>query len=255
MDPIEQGFLQALREDPEDHTTRLVYADWLDDRDDPRGVFLRAEIELVALPAGEERARELQARLGRAVMTVESVWVVAVSLVGHQLFQMWRDLTKNFEPTSRGGPSKRRTSRCGQWRESGAGLGDLYSTRFPALTREDRFRVPLDYSLFCSTIGGGGPRDGAVDPELIMFSIEGVYNESRYWLESMKEPQTHPNGLWLSIGFSSSQGGYHLCCDCLHPAFGSVYESVDGTGPWSEEFELMNLLAPSFLDFLRTIPP
>jgi uncharacterized protein (TIGR02996 family) len=35
----EQSFLDALRDDPFDDTTRLVYADWLEDRDDPRGKF------------------------------------------------------------------------------------------------------------------------------------------------------------------------------------------------------------------------
>jgi uncharacterized protein (TIGR02996 family) len=42
----DQGFRSALLADPEDTTTRLVYADWLEERDDPRGEFLRLECEL-----------------------------------------------------------------------------------------------------------------------------------------------------------------------------------------------------------------
>jgi uncharacterized protein (TIGR02996 family) len=38
----EQGFVQALADDPDDDTTRLVFADWLEERGDPRAAWLRA---------------------------------------------------------------------------------------------------------------------------------------------------------------------------------------------------------------------
>jgi uncharacterized protein (TIGR02996 family) len=37
----ETGFIQALAADPEDDTTRLVYADWLEERGDPRAAWVR----------------------------------------------------------------------------------------------------------------------------------------------------------------------------------------------------------------------
>lgn len=37
----EEGFLQAIAEEPEDRARVLLYADWLDERGDPRGEFLR----------------------------------------------------------------------------------------------------------------------------------------------------------------------------------------------------------------------
>ena len=40
------GFLQVIMESPEDEGARLVYADWLDERGDPRGEFIRAQCEL-----------------------------------------------------------------------------------------------------------------------------------------------------------------------------------------------------------------
>ena len=43
----EEAFLEAIRRDPADETARLVYADWLDDRADPRAEFLRAETRLL----------------------------------------------------------------------------------------------------------------------------------------------------------------------------------------------------------------
>lgn len=42
MTSDELAFIAALDAEPGDHTTRLVYADWLDDRGDPRGPGMRA---------------------------------------------------------------------------------------------------------------------------------------------------------------------------------------------------------------------
>src|SRR5262249_36216982 len=69
----DQGFRRALRADPDDTVTRSVYADWLEERGDLRGTFLRLEAALAALPADDERRglledrlRELQPALGVA---------------------------------------------------------------------------------------------------------------------------------------------------------------------------------------------
>jgi uncharacterized protein (TIGR02996 family) len=37
----EQAFLQAMQENPDDAVHRLVFADWLEERDDPRGELIR----------------------------------------------------------------------------------------------------------------------------------------------------------------------------------------------------------------------
>jgi uncharacterized protein (TIGR02996 family) len=42
----EAAFLRAIRSRPGDDLTRLVYADWLDERDDPRGDFIRLHLAL-----------------------------------------------------------------------------------------------------------------------------------------------------------------------------------------------------------------
>jgi uncharacterized protein (TIGR02996 family) len=53
----EAGFIAALFADPADRTTLLVYADWLDDRGDPRAEFLRILVAPVPKPG---RLAELQ---------------------------------------------------------------------------------------------------------------------------------------------------------------------------------------------------
>lgn len=41
MFSVENAFLAAIRENPDDETVRLVFADWLDECDDPRGPWVR----------------------------------------------------------------------------------------------------------------------------------------------------------------------------------------------------------------------
>jgi uncharacterized protein (TIGR02996 family) len=65
----EQAFLQEIEKNPNDDTSRLVYADWLDERGDPRAAYLRAEVTLAAVDpkspdADEPRRRLMDARAG-----------------------------------------------------------------------------------------------------------------------------------------------------------------------------------------------
>jgi uncharacterized protein (TIGR02996 family) len=51
----DDAFLRAILQDPDDDVPRLVYADWLDERGDPRGEFIRVQCRLATL--GPEDAR------------------------------------------------------------------------------------------------------------------------------------------------------------------------------------------------------
>jgi uncharacterized protein (TIGR02996 family) len=60
---IEKGFLQAIVENPEDDTPRLIYADWLDEHGQPaHAEFIRAQCALAQLPEEDDRRWELAAR-------------------------------------------------------------------------------------------------------------------------------------------------------------------------------------------------
>jgi uncharacterized protein (TIGR02996 family) len=41
----DEAFLAAIAERPDDDLTRLVYADWLEERDDPRAEYVRLAVE------------------------------------------------------------------------------------------------------------------------------------------------------------------------------------------------------------------
>ncbi len=59
----EQSFIQAIRASPRDDVSRLVYADWLEERGDPAGEYLRLESALASAPGRSRKAKELRARL------------------------------------------------------------------------------------------------------------------------------------------------------------------------------------------------
>jgi uncharacterized protein (TIGR02996 family) len=57
-----EAFVRALQDDPEDDTTALVFADWLDERGDPRGEFLRVQQELADWVPDLRRRTQLRQR-------------------------------------------------------------------------------------------------------------------------------------------------------------------------------------------------
>jgi uncharacterized protein (TIGR02996 family) len=77
----ESGFLDALIENPRDRTTRLVYADWLDDRgESDRASFLRLWVEILDVPkVGPKRdpdlLRSLFSRLREMESGLDSSWI------------------------------------------------------------------------------------------------------------------------------------------------------------------------------------
>jgi uncharacterized protein (TIGR02996 family) len=54
------AFLKAIREDPDDDTPRLVFADWLDEHGDRRGDMIRLSIEEAHTPYDTPRWKELR---------------------------------------------------------------------------------------------------------------------------------------------------------------------------------------------------
>ena len=55
-----EAFLQAILENPQDDTPRLAYADWLEERDDPRGEFIRVQCRLATMAADDGRRPPLE---------------------------------------------------------------------------------------------------------------------------------------------------------------------------------------------------
>jgi uncharacterized protein (TIGR02996 family) len=68
VDDVERAFLDAIIRDPEDYEARIVYADWLEQRGDPRGEYLRLEALQYRIPG---RLAELEPML-------EPAWLASV---------------------------------------------------------------------------------------------------------------------------------------------------------------------------------
>src|SRR5688572_26734802 len=69
------GFLSEIVEHPDDDMPRLVYADWLDDHDEPeRAEFIRVQIEIARGVGRAVRLRRLRERERRLLWSNESTW-------------------------------------------------------------------------------------------------------------------------------------------------------------------------------------
>lgn len=72
MNDEDEAFVRTIVDRPGDDTARLVYADWLDERDDPRSAYLRAELEWARTGKKVRALRSLAKQL-------DPVWVARVS--------------------------------------------------------------------------------------------------------------------------------------------------------------------------------
>jgi uncharacterized protein (TIGR02996 family) len=74
-----QAFLSAIHADPEDETTRLVYADWLEERGDPRGEYLRLDCALQRMSPEDEHFSAMVTRFRRLREEIDTGWARAVA--------------------------------------------------------------------------------------------------------------------------------------------------------------------------------
>jgi uncharacterized protein (TIGR02996 family) len=72
----DEAFIRAIVSSPGDDLPRLVYADWLDERNDPRGAYLRAEVEWAK---AKQTAGFLALRLNGFAEGLDPMWVARVS--------------------------------------------------------------------------------------------------------------------------------------------------------------------------------
>jgi uncharacterized protein (TIGR02996 family) len=85
---LDDAFLQAIIESPDDDAPRLVYADWLEDHGDPaRAEFIRVQCELAKLTDEGPRQAELQARERQLLATHVKEWAEPVQSV----LEPWED--------------------------------------------------------------------------------------------------------------------------------------------------------------------
>ena len=79
----EAGFLSAIRETPADDTARLVFADWLDERDDPtsqtKAAFIRLELQMATAPEEGLNGIRWKNKFRKLAMQLDSAWLAVIS--------------------------------------------------------------------------------------------------------------------------------------------------------------------------------
>src|SRR5262245_33050941 len=69
------AFLRDIKDNPDDDTPRLILADWLEDRGDPRGRFLRLQAEEARLPWNDPRRDALRDQAELIREEQEGAWL------------------------------------------------------------------------------------------------------------------------------------------------------------------------------------
>jgi uncharacterized protein (TIGR02996 family) len=81
------AFVQAILDDPDDGSLRLIYADWLEERGDPRGEFIRVQYALAGMDVDDPRRPPLEARERMLLLQHGSRWAGHLAkLVEHFAF-------------------------------------------------------------------------------------------------------------------------------------------------------------------------
>src|SRR5437762_2497871 len=82
----EDAFLRAVLEHPDDDGPRLVYADWLEERGDPRGAFIRAQVELERLDPDDPRRPDLACRAERLLAEHRRGWLAPIDRLRGEIY-------------------------------------------------------------------------------------------------------------------------------------------------------------------------
>src|SRR5206468_7966092 len=77
--PTEEAFIQAIIADPDDDAPRLIYADWLDERGDPRGEFIRVQCALARMDEWDPRRWDLKRREQDLLAAHKRAWLGTIA--------------------------------------------------------------------------------------------------------------------------------------------------------------------------------
>jgi uncharacterized protein (TIGR02996 family) len=69
------AFLQDIKENPEDDAPRLILADWLEEREDPRAELLRVQCEYARRGRHDPRRKELRKQESRLLAKMLPSWI------------------------------------------------------------------------------------------------------------------------------------------------------------------------------------
>jgi uncharacterized protein (TIGR02996 family) len=232
----EAAFLRAIQAAPADDAHWLVYADWLDERGDPRGQFLRDEVQVAerfraGKPAGAKKLRG-------AVEEIGLEWALAAA--------------------------RPPVGVCSTLQFTGSGK-PVTATELDTAAKNRGRSLPPDYRAFLLLHNGGRPNRHHFDyvgnpiegPEvltnLIPFRAAHAFQSvlESYEGQMADEDAEHLFDNLITIGWvAAAQDCLALSIAAEH--FGSVFYQ-----PYNEGLQVPNKVADSFAEFLAILkePP
>jgi uncharacterized protein (TIGR02996 family) len=79
-----EAFLQAILAEPDNDLPRLIYADWLEERGDPRGEFIRVQVEIARVQPGDDRLTQLRQREEELLSKYRRDWLGPLHSLAYQ---------------------------------------------------------------------------------------------------------------------------------------------------------------------------
>jgi uncharacterized protein (TIGR02996 family) len=154
----EEAFISAIRASDCDRVPRLVYANWLEERGDPRAELVRLEAELAELPPYSERYAMLKPRSKELRQQCNADWLQAMGYVPrhrplfgqlpHSRAERWR-LVEEFIENWYGALKPRDGYSQKELDDAEARLG----FRLPAALREWYQLAGRRFDVWCRTLG------------------------------------------------------------------------------------------------------
>src|SRR4051812_24390716 len=90
----QQAIIREIVARPDDDLPRLIYADWLEERGDPQGEFIRIQCALAQGGRSPEETRELRERELELLKAYRAEWVARIS-AGIDWHQISRGLVED----------------------------------------------------------------------------------------------------------------------------------------------------------------
>lgn len=85
----QQAIIREIVARPDDDLPRLIYADWLDERGDPQGEFIRIQCALARGEQSPDETRELRERETELLRAYRGEWVARLGpgVIWHQIYR------------------------------------------------------------------------------------------------------------------------------------------------------------------------
>lgn len=94
MHPDEAAFLEGVCAEPENDAPRLIFADWLDERNDPRGEFIRVQVAIAQLSTNDPQRDLLLDREAQLLARFHVAWTEPLKKIAG-----WAEFRRGFVET------------------------------------------------------------------------------------------------------------------------------------------------------------